>query len=78
MRREVNAPDVMLVLSEDSRMLGEVVPSTEEEMLIVRSGWSPWIKIMRKIATQAQEGERNGRMNQLINAEIEEYNELHN
>jgi hypothetical protein len=41
MRREVKASGVMLVLSAESRMFGEVVPSTEEEMVIVRSGCAP-------------------------------------
>jgi hypothetical protein len=39
--REVNASGVILVLRAESRIFGDVVPSTEEEMLIVRSGWVP-------------------------------------
>jgi hypothetical protein len=32
----------MPVLIAESRIFGDVVPSTEDEMLIVRSGLSPW------------------------------------
>ena len=41
MRREVNESDVRLLLSEERAMLGETVPSTDDWIVIVRSGLSP-------------------------------------
>lgn len=42
MRHVVNALAVMFVLMLERRMLGEVVPSADEVIVIVRSGWSPF------------------------------------
>jgi hypothetical protein len=44
MRTEVNALAVMVVLMAESKMFGDVVPSTEDEMVIVKSGCAPWRK----------------------------------